>query len=555
MGKFDYKKWVTSYKTNKKSLFEQNTTGSSTVFYKTRNCGPCNNVDGLYTISGSNYQGGIGAVADNVVVSNYEDSWYWGCGPIQMSDPVEVPDNIIPDDFGPTLSSYDIPSMNNPEFQSMFGQSYLYPEDYDANCAGDILINNAGGSVFTGVCCDTNAPNYGQTNVPTLNIQFADGNISFGNHLDTALMLNQFELAFCDNSLCQGSEELPDDDKAGADSGGDDDQQSQQADKAFKKRNRRRGDRRDPKGQSTRDNRGLTNEREKAGDDKIECWDDDDCAMYTWSKNCCDSKGKCRPCSDPKPTGNKRLEESIIKKLKKRKFKKRLQERWRKKGESLRKQRSLKEQVTGPFPTGPNAPSGFMGCFGYNIDAFCTADYPVAEDLCSDFCTSDWDPENPGPLNSAVSSHSINSNGQVDGGVCGCCTAFSNPNLDTQQAINNFCEDWEPNFPDTPGGDSWGSALDTEALPCANDAQFLLIGLLGQSTGNIEFEALEQGCQNICANPAIDGSNIAFTCDCCAQHGVSLPYSSPPAGSTTSGGIKPKPPNRGKDKRKSKGRR
>ena len=161
--------------------------------------------------------------------------------------------------------------------------------------------------------------------------------------------------------------------------------------------------------------------------------------------------------------------------------------------ESLNK--NLKEQgVIGPFPPGPNAPLGFMGCFGYNIDAFCTADFPVqfdwpdgvittpAENLCSGLCAQDWDGENPEPLNSEISSHVINSigpnQGQVDGGVCGCCTAFSNPNLDTQQAINNFCEDWEPNFPDTPGGDSWGSALDTEALPCANDAQFLLIGLL-----------------------------------------------------------------------------
>lgn len=263
MGKFNYKEWVTNYKTNKKGLFEQNTTGSitgsSTIFYKTRNCGPCDNVDGLYTISGSFYQGGIGAVADNQVVSNYEDSWYWGCGPIQLSDPIEVPNNIIPNDFGYALSSYDIPGMNNVEFNAMFGTWQLFPEDYEVGCAGDSVINNTSpeqgsGAIFTGVCCDSNALNYGQTNIPTLNIQFA-GN---GNHLDTALMLGQFEGAFCDNSLCsQGVVPDAEDDKAGADSGGDDDQQAQQADKAFKKKNRRRGDRRDPKGRSTRDNRRL----------------------------------------------------------------------------------------------------------------------------------------------------------------------------------------------------------------------------------------------------------------------------------------------------------
>ena len=69
----------------------------------------------------------------------------------------------------------------------------------------------------------------------------------------------------CDNSICQGNVNVPDpegmpfDDKAGADSGGDSDQQSQQADKAFMKTKdkRRQADRRDPKGQSTRDPRRL----------------------------------------------------------------------------------------------------------------------------------------------------------------------------------------------------------------------------------------------------------------------------------------------------------
>ena len=131
--------------------------------------------------------------------------------------------------------------------------------------------------------------------------------------------------------------------------------------------------------------------------------------------------------------------------------------------ESLNK--NLKDHgVIGPFPPGPNAPLGFMGCFGYNIDAFCTADFPVsydgvvttpAENLCSGLCAQDWDGENPEPLNSEISSHAINSigpnPGQVDGGVCGCCTAFSNPNstdslATIQQAMSDFCEDWEPNY-------------------------------------------------------------------------------------------------------------
>lgn len=217
MTKFDYKKWVTSYKTNKKSLFEQNITGSitgsntgseggnlgaTTTFYQDRTCGPCNNIEGLYTISGSyfdDFQGGIGLVADNPVVNpsgQGYNSIYFGCGPVQLSNPVEVPNNMIPNDFGPSLTSYDIPNMNSGEFNAMFGSYSLFPEDYTMNCAGDQFMATA--DVFSGVCCDPDALNYGQTNVPTLNIQFAQD----GNHLDTALMLNQFNTAFCDNSLC-----------------------------------------------------------------------------------------------------------------------------------------------------------------------------------------------------------------------------------------------------------------------------------------------------------------------------------------------------------------
>ena len=107
-------------------------------------------------------------------------------------------------------------------------------------------------------CCDINAINFGQT---------ANGQ-PYGTNPGEAeqyLMINGPEGDMCDNSICQGNVNVPDpegmpfDDKAGADSGGDSDQQSQQADKAFMKTKdkRRQADRRDPKGQSTRDPRRL----------------------------------------------------------------------------------------------------------------------------------------------------------------------------------------------------------------------------------------------------------------------------------------------------------
>lgn len=198
MVKFDYRKWVTENKYGK--ITEQEVT-ATTTFYQTRTCGPCNNGNELYMISGSSYQGGIGSIFDNPIISNWDQNTTAGCNPLQLSNPVEVPNEIIPDNFGPYLTSNDIPGMFSGEFYETFGSQYLYPEDYTIPCAGDQIINDA--DTFSGVCCDSNASNYGQTNIPTLNVQFAQN----GNYLDTALMLNQLEGTFCDNSICTGAAE------------------------------------------------------------------------------------------------------------------------------------------------------------------------------------------------------------------------------------------------------------------------------------------------------------------------------------------------------------
>ena len=133
--------------------------------------------------------------------------------------------------------------------------AYLATTQYDVycECCPEIETTDSNYQPF---CCDINAINFGQT---------ANGQ-PYGTNPgepEQYLMINGPEGDMCDNSICQGNVNVPDpegmpfDDKAGADSGGNIDQQFQQADKAFKKRNKRRGDRRDPKGQSTRDPRRL----------------------------------------------------------------------------------------------------------------------------------------------------------------------------------------------------------------------------------------------------------------------------------------------------------
>ena len=69
MGNFDYKKWVTNYKTNEKSLFEQNLTGSLTGSMNTgsMNTGSMN--------TGSLDTGSVEPLANNEWDSNLE-----GCG-------------------------------------------------------------------------------------------------------------------------------------------------------------------------------------------------------------------------------------------------------------------------------------------------------------------------------------------------------------------------------------------------------------------------------------------------------------------------------------------
>ena len=131
---------------------------------------------------------------------------------------------------------------NNPDAETTITQSV-------DNTGGNTV--NTGSNLF--FCCDINAINFGKT---TNGIDFPTTN--YTGPYDSAeeyLMYNGPLGDLCDNSICygdvtgepdpEGMPTLPDTDKAGVDSGGDSDQQAQQADKAFKKKNRRRGDRRD----------------------------------------------------------------------------------------------------------------------------------------------------------------------------------------------------------------------------------------------------------------------------------------------------------------------
>jgi hypothetical protein len=224
MAKFNYRKWVTDYKTNKKSLFEQNLTGSLTgsitgsvtgsesdgteTWYQNDGCSPC---EGGYVVSGSSTEQLIVSVSS---LGNI-------CTPTIEGTAVEVPTSIITSENpGANLGWWET-NLDFEEFSTTYanGSSVVYSTPdmgYTPNapygCVDadnitysyfDFNIGQVQSNVLTlfqGVCCDTDSPNYGQTNIPNYNVQLDEQNA-----LDNSLMFNSEEGAFCDNSVCQES--------------------------------------------------------------------------------------------------------------------------------------------------------------------------------------------------------------------------------------------------------------------------------------------------------------------------------------------------------------
>ena len=202
MAKFDYVKWVTENKYGK--INEQTLTGSVTgsdgddtgvqtsqTWYQPNYCSPC---PPGYVISGSVPQEQIMTTQD----LNDNLAYYQGCGPTQEGSPVQVPLSVITSNNPGNVLTANETSLYSQEFTNTFGSNVLIINPnagYQPSCDLESQIN-----IFQGVCCDGDAENYGQTNLGNYNIQ-----IQHQNALDTSLMLNLYDQAFCDNSLCTGT--------------------------------------------------------------------------------------------------------------------------------------------------------------------------------------------------------------------------------------------------------------------------------------------------------------------------------------------------------------
>ena len=185
MADFDYRKWVTDYKTNKKSLFEQNITGSIT---------------GSPQITGSEVYVGCGQCnADSPTPGEF------ACMPgVEITVSLnQIEPNIVNTYSAQYLSSDEVIG----GFEAIgYGGTLLFGPQ-TAQYLEQFCPSGSSTTIYQGnynpFCCDINAMNFGQT---------ADGQ-PYGTNLgepEQYVMINGPQGDMCDNSICQGNVNQPD---------------------------------------------------------------------------------------------------------------------------------------------------------------------------------------------------------------------------------------------------------------------------------------------------------------------------------------------------------